>query len=720
MGVSERAASFVLGLISVILRLAFATGDRDGSINAFQEDILQQIPMTLQTALSRFKIDGKMTTYAVCPRCHCTYEPQILRGSANLRYPAVCTNTPNPSLGVCAEPLLQSTGKPLKTFEFHSFHDYLAGLLSRSDLESLMDQSCEDFKERLQTSPRLFTTEVFEAEFANKFEGPTPGELFLNGGDEGRYAFSLNVDFFNVEGMRVRGASTSCGIISMACLNLPIDIRYKPENLYLAGIIPGPREPHQTELNHYLRPLIDDMSISWEQGVHISRTALRPEGRTTRCAVFAAVNDLPGARKLAALAPPTSHWYCSVCKCRNKTNLGNYDHENWDKRDVEECRKAAESWKNAKDLKEQDRIFQETGHRWSEMWRLPYWDPSRQLVIDAMHCVMEGLVQLHFREGLQLTTVASGFNPESRPAFDYNFRLINESENTHGMNPEELKAVIAIHKALRAPIQGKTPEQINESVTRLSKSLLGRNLKPLGFVGGSLEVSFNKNRVFKKDWVEELIVWVSSSVQFFATSIQSNIPFKRMKQPLIRPSKQLRTSDPAVMAHIRVVIKTTSTPSWINSVPYNFGDSSAGTLKAHEWRTLATIYLPIALVTAWGEGSHHESPELAAKFGAVLDHTMELVSAVCLVCRRSINPSRATAYLNCITKYVKDIHTFFPNVTYRPNHHAAFHIYDFMLLFGPVHSWWCFPFERLIGILQRMPSNHHFGKFLSLAYSSVC
>ncbi|KAJ7441261.1 hypothetical protein FB451DRAFT_1058265 [Mycena latifolia] len=45
----------------------------------------------------------------------------------------------------------------------------------------------------------------------------------------------------------------------------------------------------------------------------------------------------------------------------------------------------------------------------------------------------------------------------------------------------------------------------------------------------------------------------------------------------------------------------------------------------------------------------------------------------------------------------------------KTNIHAAFHIYDFLLLFGPIISWWCFPFERLIGILQRINTNDQIG-----------
>ncbi|KAG2746883.1 hypothetical protein P692DRAFT_20699316, partial [Suillus brevipes Sb2] len=79
-----------------------------------------------------------------------------------------------------------------------------------------------------------------------------PDSHFVDGGEEGCYAFALHKDFFNPEGLNIRGASTSCGIISMACLNLPVDIRYKPENMYLVGIIPGPKQLSLENLNHYI------------------------------------------------------------------------------------------------------------------------------------------------------------------------------------------------------------------------------------------------------------------------------------------------------------------------------------------------------------------------------------------------------------------------------------------------------------------------------------
>lgn len=171
------------------------------------------------------------------------------------------------------------------------------------------------------------------------------------------------------------------------------------------------------------------------------------------------------------------------------------------------------------------------------------------------------------------------------------------------------------------------------------------------------------------------------------------------------------------MGRIQQVIKETVTPSWLPSVPYNFGDPAAGTLKADEWRTMGTIYLPIALISLWGGGgpSGSESDYLRR----VLDHTMALISAVSLACMRTSTASRMTAYRDYIATWVANLTLLHPQSTHRVNCHMAFHIYDFLKLFGPVHSWWCFPFERLIGILQRVPVNHKFGQLESTKLFSL-
>ena len=99
--------------------------------------------------------------------------------------------------------------------------------------------------------------------------------------------------------MHICGTSTLCGIISMACLNFGLGICYKPQHMYIAGIINGPQEPYLTGLNHYMRPLVEDMAICWDPGVYFSQTALFPNDHLTCSTIAATVCDLPAAQKAA-------------------------------------------------------------------------------------------------------------------------------------------------------------------------------------------------------------------------------------------------------------------------------------------------------------------------------------------------------------------------------------------------------------------------------------
>ena len=77
MGVSRRDADFVLKLINMLLYLAFTTG---GPVPPRGEEILKQMPQEIRSLLSKFDLDSRTITYAVCPTCDCTYEPEFPNG----------------------------------------------------------------------------------------------------------------------------------------------------------------------------------------------------------------------------------------------------------------------------------------------------------------------------------------------------------------------------------------------------------------------------------------------------------------------------------------------------------------------------------------------------------------------------------------------------------------------------------------------------------------
>ncbi|KAJ7157071.1 hypothetical protein C8R43DRAFT_1125620 [Mycena crocata] len=66
---------------------------------------------------------------------------------------------------------------------------------------------------------------------------------------------------------------------------------------------------------------------------------------------------------------------------------------------------------------------------------------------------------------------------------------------------------------------------------------------------------------------------------------------------------------------------------------------------------------------------------------------MAIFQAATLVCLYSTNEARATAYRNYMKQWLDGLHKLYPGTEddrNRPNAHAAFHLYDFLRLFGPV------------------------------------
>jgi hypothetical protein len=88
---------------------------------------------------------------------------------------------------------------------------------------------------------------------------------------------------------------------------------------------------------------------------------------------------------------------------------------------------------------------------------------------------------------------------------------------------------------------------------------------------------------------------------------------------------------------------------------------------------------------------------------------MSLLSAIILASSHVTSVARADLYIQHMQSYLEGIRELFPGYRFHPNHHMALHIHKYLLQYGPVPSWWTFPFERIIGMLQRIPNNGKIG-----------
>ncbi|RXW15476.1 hypothetical protein EST38_g10377 [Candolleomyces aberdarensis] len=183
------------------------------------------------------------------------------------------------------------------------------------------------------------------------------------------------MDGLNAYGNKDAGKKFSIGAIYMVCLNLPETIRYDVENVYLVGIIPGPDQPSCHQINHLLKPLIDDFLVLWDSGLYLSRTYLHSTGVRVHGAIIPLVCDLPASRQMSGYAGFQSNQFSIMAR---------------------PLRKAVE-WERAQSREEQETLHKENGIRWSELLRLPYWDPTEYTLIDSMHAFYLRIFQHHIR-----------------------------------------------------------------------------------------------------------------------------------------------------------------------------------------------------------------------------------------------------------------------------------------------------------------------------------
>jgi hypothetical protein len=411
-GLSHRGCKWILVMTAYIIQTA-AFYASSGPLSPLLEGILADFPENPAKIRDQFSLDGKHTVLAVCPNpsCRQTYRPVIIDDIPSYRQR--CNNeiySRGNRKKKCRTELVRpkvvggkTVAVPILPFISFDFKDWVAWLTSRPQLEHKMDKAWES----LADEPPVNLTDLFHGSVARELRG-ADGKLFGDGGEEGRYLFSLSVDWFNPLGNRQAGKKISVGVISVVCLNIPPEQRYKPENMFLAGIIPGPREPPVDACNHFLTPLVDDLLDFWDPGVFFSATSKYPNGRRVRCALIALVCDLPAARKIAGFAGHSANHFCSRCKCtENNETLNNFDIKSWNFRENTECRKEGEQFKAAPTATRATEIFKWYGRRWSELERLPYFDITRFVVVDPMHNLLLGLLQEHFRFVL-------GFQPKHR------------------------------------------------------------------------------------------------------------------------------------------------------------------------------------------------------------------------------------------------------------------------------------------------------------------
>ena len=243
------------------------------------------------------------------------------------------------------------------------------------------------------TLPAGVLADIYEGRVWNEFLSVL-GRPFLS--QPNNLCLMLNIDWFNP----YDETPYSAGVIYFVVQNLPRSERYKFENIILAGIIPGPREPKK-HINTFLSPIVEDLKQLY-RGIVIPNS-LSCCGSTIIRAVVSCVScDIPATRKVCGFYSFSSLFGCSKCLKQfvttsfgSKPDYSGFDTSLWQPRNLATHRAKAYASKEATTASAQLHIEQSYGIRYSVLLNLPYFDVIRHHVVDPVHALFLSIQLKH-------------------------------------------------------------------------------------------------------------------------------------------------------------------------------------------------------------------------------------------------------------------------------------------------------------------------------------
>jgi hypothetical protein len=408
-GDSQRTSNLNIRTGASILAAGIERGRGTGGLTVSDLQTIKGVPRDIRTAKAAFNLMPHITIFASCPKCSYRHSPEYHLPSPIASYPSRCLREKWGK--ICGARLVKhrvennlSVKKPIRPYGYHHFADHIAAMLSQPEVESALEESWK----RSTTKGEL--KDMMDTEAVRNFpwlKEPCPGDMDNGRGAELRLLWALSVDWFNPFHNKIAGKSVSIGHISMNCINLPEHLRYEEDNVYLASIIPGPKEPSGADINEFMEPLVEELLTANDPGMFISQTYKCSAGRCVRSGLHPLVADLLASRKVSGRAAHSATCFCSLCQLKLH-DINNTDPETWPSRiDRETQRAMAIAWRDAPTKAKQAQLWKQNGVRWSPLFRLPYWDQTLSVMIDGMHNLLLGLMQRHSRVilGLQINSL---------------------------------------------------------------------------------------------------------------------------------------------------------------------------------------------------------------------------------------------------------------------------------------------------------------------------
>ncbi|KIM32543.1 hypothetical protein M408DRAFT_19943 [Serendipita vermifera MAFF 305830] len=277
--------------------------------------------------------------------------------------------------------------KPQISFYVADLRQWLTDLVARPGMVDIL-------RNLPQAHGRV--SDIMQSRGIRSLKGPD-GRSFIGPHVTGVHiCLAMFVDFFNSEGNFIGGKHNSTGGIFFIVLNLPISLRYLPENMFPI-FTPGGREPTTEGLNNLLRPAIDQLITLYTHGI-VLHYSNHPTLTIIRAMVAVIIADTPAAKKVGGFASHAHYWFCHICRLGRDEIETSSEPSSWPRLSHQEHDAIVKAWRDAPSLELRDELFRLYGLRFSELHRLPYIDLTTCIGAEPMHAIMQNTIQHHIRQ----------------------------------------------------------------------------------------------------------------------------------------------------------------------------------------------------------------------------------------------------------------------------------------------------------------------------------
>jgi hypothetical protein len=221
-----------------------------------------------------------------------------------------------------------------------------------------------------------------------------------------------------------------------------------------------------------MAPIVDQL-IKLDVGIKIM-TQKFPHGRKVSIHLGILIGDVVATHKVAGHASHSATQLCSWCDVK-KNEIENMKIGRM--KNSRNARMAASAWKELSTLESKKEHVKKNGIRWSELNRLPYWDPIKSVSLGVMHNWLEGVLKHHWDERWEYHKKArkakDNANSDDSEISDISEENKDEYQSFQGGELPELKKQMLNHIRLKVD-EVVVPQGITRVPSNLGEASHGK------------------------------------------------------------------------------------------------------------------------------------------------------------------------------------------------------------------------------------------------------